>query len=97
MKVNSKLVERLADLSKLEFGDASRQSIEQDLEQIIDFVDKLSEVDTEGVEPLVYVNDDVNLLREDEAKRELTREDALKNAPIKDSDYIKVPKVLKKG
>ncbi len=97
MKVNSKLVERLADLAKLEFDDASRQSIEQDLEQIIDFVDKLGEVDTEGIEPLVYVNDDVNVLREDEVKQELTREEALKNAPLKDSDYIKVPKVLKKG
>ncbi len=96
MKVNTQLVERLADLAKLEFDEESRKEIEQDLEKIIGFVDKLSEVDTEGVEPLVHVNEDVNILREDQAKQELTQEQALKNAPVKDSDYIKVPKVLKK-
>ena len=91
------MVERLADLAKLEFDEESKKAIEKDLEKIIGFVDKLGEVDTEGVEPLVYVNDDVNVLREDEAKQEITQDEALKNAPLKDSDYIKVPKVLKKG
>jgi aspartyl-tRNA(Asn)/glutamyl-tRNA(Gln) amidotransferase subunit C len=96
MKVNTQLVERLADLAKLEFDEEARKDIEQDLAKIIGFVDKLSEVDTEGVAPLVHVNEDVNILREDQPKRELTQEQALKNAPVKDSDYIKVPKVLKK-
>lgn len=96
MKVNTQLVERLADLAKLEFDDDARKEIEQDLEKIIGFVDKLSEVDTEGVEPLVHVNEDVNVLRNDQPKSQTTQEDALKNAPVKDSDYIKVPKVLKK-
>ena len=68
----------------------------EDLEKIISFVDKLSEIDTEGVEPLIYLNDEVNVLREDKVANEVSQESALKNAPQKDSDYFKVPTVLKK-
>lgn len=96
MEVNKQLVDRIATLSKLEFDEQSKEAIRQDLERMIGFVDKLNEVNTEGIEPLIYVNDEVNILREDEVKQIITKEEALSNAPTKDSDYIKVPKVLKK-
>ena len=58
--------------------------------------DALSEVDTNGTEPLIYLSDEVNTLREDEIKIIVSQVEALKNAPYKDSDYFKVPTVLKK-
>jgi aspartyl-tRNA(Asn)/glutamyl-tRNA(Gln) amidotransferase subunit C len=96
MKVNKELVEKLADLSKLEFSPEEQAHVIDDLSNMLNFIDKLNELDVEGVEPLVYVNEDTNSLREDIIKMEITKEEALKNAPLADSDYFKVPKVLKK-
>lgn len=66
----------------------------KDLERMLDFVEQLKEVDTEGIEPLIHVNPEVNVLREDEVTEELNQKDALKNAPEHDSFYFKVPKVV---
>ncbi len=96
MKIDNALVERLAELSKLEFDDASKETMKQDLQKIFDMMDKLNELDVEGVEPLVYMSDEVNVLRADEIKGQVTKEEALLNAPQKDSDFFKVPKVIKK-
>ena len=96
MKVNKELVEKLADLSKLEFSPEEQAHVIDDLSNMLNFIDKLNELDVEGVEPLIYVNEDTNSLREDIVKMEITKEEALKNAPLADSDYFKVPKVLKK-
>jgi aspartyl-tRNA(Asn)/glutamyl-tRNA(Gln) amidotransferase subunit C len=59
-------------------------------------MDKLSEIDTENVEPLIFMSDEVNVLREDVAEETITQAEALKNAPKKDSDYFRIPKVLDK-
>jgi aspartyl-tRNA(Asn)/glutamyl-tRNA(Gln) amidotransferase subunit C len=56
----------------------------------------LNSVDTSGVEPLIFMSDEVNVLREDVAIDTISKNDALKNAPKKDSDYIRIPKVLNK-
>ena len=96
MKIDKKIVEKLADLSKLEFDDKSREEIINDLNKMLAFVEKLNEVDTTNVEPLIYMTDEVNVLREDDVHHDITQKDALKNAPKKDSDYFKVPKVLRK-
>jgi aspartyl-tRNA(Asn)/glutamyl-tRNA(Gln) amidotransferase subunit C len=60
------------------------------------FVDQLSKVDTDDVEPLIFMTDSINVLREDEVKETITQAQALMNAPKKDSDYFKIAKVLKK-
>ena len=97
MKIDKSTVDRLARLSKLEFSENEKVEMVEDFKKIVGFVDKLKEVDTEGVKSLIYVNEDVtNVLRKDEVKGMLSREEALQNAPVKDSSYIKVPKVLKK-
>jgi len=96
MSVDIKTVEKLADLSKLEFDEASKKELVNDLNRILGFIDKLNELDTENVEPLIYMNDEKNSFREDEDKIEITQDQALKNAPDKDSDYFRVPKVLSK-
>ena len=96
MKITNKLIQDIAALAKLEFDERSAEQMKADLEKIIGFVDKLSEIDTEGIEPLIYLSEEVNVLREDEIKAVVSQVEALKNAPVKDSDYFKVPTVLKK-
>lgn len=94
MEVNEALVDRLSGLAKLRFEKSEKEKIATDLSNILALVDKLNEVNTDGVEPLVYLNEDTNVLREDVMDHEITKQEALKNAPRKDSDYFKVPKVI---
>ena len=96
MKVNNKLIQDIAKLSKLKFDDSAEEKMKADLEKMLDFVDKLNKIDTEGVDPLIYMSEEVNVLREDKISENTSQEDSLKNAPVKDSDYFKVPTVLKK-
>ncbi len=95
-KVTEETINKLAELAKLEFDENSKAQIQNDLNKMLAFVDKLNELDTEGLEPLIYMNNEQTILREDEVKSEITQDEALSNAPQKDSDYIKVPKVLDK-
>jgi aspartyl-tRNA(Asn)/glutamyl-tRNA(Gln) amidotransferase subunit C len=96
MEVNDDLINNLAQLAKLEFNDAERDEIKNDLQKMIAFIDKLNELDTTGVEPLLHMSENVNVLREDEVKGSISREEALKNAPLHDDQFFKVPKVIKK-
>lgn len=63
---------------------------------MIQFVEKLNELDTSGVAPLLHMSDTVNVLREDEVKGSVERAEALKNAPLQDGVFFKVPKVIKR-
>lgn len=94
MKVNNKLVEHLAHLSRLDFDENSKEKMKFDFEKMLDFVAKLEEVDTDNVEPLSYMSSELNVLREDKVEQVLTQEQALKNAPVNDTDYIRIPKVI---
>ena len=96
MKVDNKLIYDLSRLAKLNFDEQTIEEMKSDFENILGFVDKLSEIDTEGVEPLIYLSNEVNILRDDKIGEVVAQEQALKNAPNKDSDYFKVPTVLKK-
>ncbi len=96
MKVDNKLIQDIAALAKLKFDENSAKEMISDMEKIIGFVDKLSEVDTSGVDPLIYLSEEENMLRTDEIKNEVSQKEALQNAPEKDSDYFKIPTVLKK-
>jgi aspartyl-tRNA(Asn)/glutamyl-tRNA(Gln) amidotransferase subunit C len=96
MEVNDAMVDKLAHLARLEFNDSDRQEIKTDLQRMIAFVEKLNELDLTGVEPLLHMSNRVNVLREDEIKGSVDRESALKNAPLHDDKFFKVPKVIKK-
>ena len=96
MKITDELIQHIAHLSRLEFKGEELSAIKGDMEKIIRFMDKLSEVDTDAVEPLIFMNEKANVLREDVANQTLTKDDALANAPKKDSDYFRIPKVLDK-
>ncbi|MBT3648030.1 MAG: Asp-tRNA(Asn)/Glu-tRNA(Gln) amidotransferase subunit GatC [Flavobacteriales bacterium] len=96
MEINDDIIDKLSDLARLKFEGEDRNKIKADLERMIDFIDKLNEIETDGVEPLVYMTEENLEPRKDMVKDELEQNAALKNAPSKDSDYFKVPKVLHK-
>jgi aspartyl-tRNA(Asn)/glutamyl-tRNA(Gln) amidotransferase subunit C len=96
MKITDEIIDQLSHLSRLEFEGDERERIKTDLTKIIGFVDQLSSVSTDGVEPLIFMTETENVLREDVDAITISQADALKNAAVHDSDYFKIPTVLKK-
>jgi len=94
MKIDKDTLNKIAHLSRLEFDERNTDKMLSDMNGIIAFVEKLNEVNTDGIEPLTTMSHELNVLRQDEVKPHLSHERALKNAPKKDSDYFRVPKVL---
>lgn len=94
-KITHKDFDRLADLAKLEFSETEKEALMKDLNETIFFCEKLNDLNTEGVEPLIYMTPDTNIVRKDEIKGMISKEEALKNAPAKDSDFFRVTKVIK--
>ena len=96
MEVNDELVDNIARLARLEFEENEKEEIKLDMQKMISFIEKLNELDTTGVEPLLHMSDNVNALREDGVQQTITREQALSNAAIHNERFFKVPKVIKK-
>lgn len=96
MEVNDALIDKLANLARLKIEDSERESVKTDLQKMIQFVEKLNELDTSGVEPLLHVSNNINILRADEVKGSISRSEGLNNASIHDDQFFKVPKVIKK-
>lgn len=96
MDITDRTVDDLAHLARLQFEGEEKQAIKKDMNRMLEFMEVLNEIDTKDVEPLIYMTEETNVIREDVSKSTITQEEALKNAPDKDSDYFKVPKVLKK-
>ena len=94
MSTDIQTIRGLAHLARLEFNETKEQGMLSDLNKILNWMDKLNELNTDHVEPLIHMTEEVNVMREDVAKNTVTHEEALRNAPKKDSDYFRVPKVL---
>jgi aspartyl-tRNA(Asn)/glutamyl-tRNA(Gln) amidotransferase subunit C len=94
MKIDRELLDKIAHLARLEFDEKDAEKMIRDMTNIVSWVEKLNEVNTDGVEPLTTMSHEINMLREDEVKEHLPHDLALKNAPKKDSDYFRVPKVI---
>ena len=94
MKIDRALLDKIAHLSRLEFDEKDAEKMMKDMTAIVDWVEKLKEVNTDGVEPLTTMSSEINVLREDEVQEHLSHERALLNAPKKDAEYFRVPKVL---
>lgn len=94
MKIDEQLISRLEHLARLELSASEKASLMKDLNDILAMVEKMDELDTTGVEPLVYVNEAANELRADEIKNQVSRDKALRNAPKSDGVYFRVPKVI---
>ena len=74
MKLDNKKLKELAHLARLEFSDEELIHIGNDLKKIIEFCDQLKSVDTEGIDPLIYMSDEINVLRDDQIKQGLKKE-----------------------
>ena len=96
MEVNDAMVDKLAHLSRLQFNETEKAEIKNDLQRMIGFAEKLNELELDGVHPKLFMSEEVNVLRDDEIKGSIDRADALKNAPLHDEQFFKVPKVIKK-
>ena len=96
MTIDQETVDKIANLARLELSNDEKQEMIKDMSKILDFMAKLNEINTTGVEPLVYMTDEVNVFREDVVKQEITHREALLNAPKQDGEYFLVPKVIEK-
>ena len=96
MELTDEMIDNLTHLARLRFSGEERISVKKDLQKMISFVEKLQQIDTTGVKPLLHMSDTVNILREDIIQGSVSRQEALLNAPIKDEQFFKVPKVIKK-
>ena len=94
MSTDLDTLRQLAHLSRLELDERNEQQMLSDLNKILDWVEQLSALDTTNVEPLVHLSHELNVLRPDESQNTITHAEGLQNAPRKDSDYFRVPKVL---
>lgn len=96
MKINDEIFQHVAQLSKLTFEQEEQEGLKKDLNKMLDLCEKLNELPLDDVEPLIFMSEEVNAFREDKVDLKLTKEEVLKNAPDKNSDYIKVPKVIER-
>jgi aspartyl-tRNA(Asn)/glutamyl-tRNA(Gln) amidotransferase subunit C len=94
MSVTRKDVEHIAELARLRFKEEELESFTIQLNDILAYMEQLNELDTENIEPLAHPVENNNVFREDEIKPSTDREDALKNAPQRDDEFFKVPKVI---
>ena len=94
MQIDKALILKLEKLSRLQLSETERARIQADLNNILGMVEKLQELDLSEVEPLVYITEEVNVLREDEVKHQVNREAALSNAPDRNEEYFKIAKVI---
>ena len=94
MIIDEETVDKIAHLARLELSGVEKLETIKDMNKILEFMDKLNEINTTGIEPLVYMTNEVNVFREDVVKQEITHEDALLNAPKHDENYFLVAKVI---
>lgn len=97
MKVDKETLAKIAHLARLKIKPEEEDGLLKDMNEILNWVDKLKEVDTEGVEPITHMTEEKNILRSDKAESVISREDALKNAPEQDGQFFKVPPVIKRN
>jgi len=94
MSVTKKDVEYIAELARLKFKEKELENFTHQLNEILSYVDKLNELNTDNVEPLSHPIENINVFRNDELKQSISTEDALKNASDKTDEFFKVPKVI---
>lgn len=95
MKIDQSLISKLEHLTRLELSNSEKDGIQKDLNNILQMVEKMNELNTDDVEPLIYINEQENVWREDKVANQVDRKDALRNAPVKNEQFFKVPKVIK--
>lgn len=90
------MIDKLANLARLKFNETEKVQIKSDLQNMIGMIEKMNELDTTDVAPLLHITENVNVLREDMVEGSITNEEALQNAANKNAPFFIVPKVIKK-
>jgi len=96
MQVTGELIQKLADLSMLEFSGEEKERVREDLQKMISFVEKINELNLDDTAPLLQVGGAGNVMRDDEVRDQLNRDESLRNAPKHDGKFFKVPRVVNK-
>ena len=94
MQIDRQKVKKIAHLARLNFNEEEEQELIESMSKILEWMESLNEVNTDNVEPLTHMSNEINVLRDDIVGVSLERKAALLLAPKKDSDYFRVPKVL---
>lgn len=94
MQITRELVEYVAELSRIKLDEQSAEKMEKELGAIVEYMDVLNKLDTDGVEPLSHVFNITNVMREDEVVESYDRADILKNAPEHTDETVVVPKTV---
>jgi aspartyl-tRNA(Asn)/glutamyl-tRNA(Gln) amidotransferase subunit C len=93
-KIDEAQVRKVAKLARLELNDKEVEEFSGQLSAILDYVERMNQLDTEGIEPLAHCLPIHNVFREDIVKESLGTEKTLANAPQRDETFFKVPKIL---
>jgi len=93
-KLTKQEVEHVAKLARLDFSEEDKKKLSEQLGEILDYIDQLNELDTENVKPTSHVIPVKNVVRPDEVKPSLTRDEALANAPNNVNNLFEVPKIV---
>ena len=96
MEINDAMIDKLANLARLTFNETEKVQIKSDLQNMIGMIEKMNELDTTDVAPLLHITENVNVLREDMVEGSITNGEALQNAANKNAPFFIVPKVIKK-
>lgn len=96
MIIDKQTIHKVADLARIAIKEAEIDALIPDMNKILTFMEKLNELDTTGVEPLVYMNTEENVWREDVVKQEIKVKDGLKNAAMHNESFFLVPKIIEK-
>lgn len=96
MTIDKQTIHKVADLARIAIEDKEVDTLMTDMNKILTFMEKLNELDTTGVAPLIYMNAEENVWREDQVKQEISVEDGLKNAARHNENFFMVPKIIEK-
>lgn len=94
MKIDKEALHKIAHLARLELNPDTETSMMASLEGVLTWMEQLNEIDTTGVEPLIHISQEMNVMREDVAMQTISHEQGLANAPKRDEQFFRVPKVI---
>ena len=94
MKITQEIVQYVAALAKLSVSEEEKQKVAVDLDRILDYIETMNDLDTDGIEPMSHVLPVKNVFREDVITNEADREQLLKNAPAQKDGSYAVPKTV---
>ena len=96
MVINDDILNKIAELASLKIEDSEREQLKNDMTAVLDWVEKLNEIDTSSIEPITHMTEEKNRVRKDEDSQNLPVSEAIRNAKVKSDNYFVVPKVIKK-